>query len=340
MNSLLKKLCESNGVSGCENNIRSIIINEIKDYVTEYKIDNLGNLIVFKKGKNRSKNKLMISAHMDEVGFIVTDINCDGLISFNEVGGIDRRVLPGRRVIINDKITGVIGVKPIHLCKSGERSKIPEYSSLYIDIGAENKSEAQKYVSLGDVISFESFYEENEYTIKSKALDDRLGCYLMIKMIKSELEYDTYFTFVTQEEIGLHGSNVASYSVNPDFAIVLESTTAADIPEVSSSKQVCNLGQGAVIGYMDRRTIYDRDMINYCEKLSEDKDIKIQFKRAVAGGNDAGAIHESRGGVKTLAVSIACRYLHSSISVIAKEDINSVYNLAYNLAQGICGGKL
>ncbi len=337
---ILKTLCETNGVSGSEENVRSIIINEIKDYVTEYKTDNLGNLIAFKKGRNRASKKLMISAHMDEVGFIVTDITSGGLIKFDEVGGIDRRVLPGRRVVINDKVTGVIGVKPVHLCDSGERAKIPEYSEMYIDIGAESKKEAEKFVSLGDVVSFESFYEDNGYTIKSKALDDRAGCYLMIRMIKSDLEYDTYFTFVTQEEVGLHGSKVAAYSLNPDFAIVLESTTAADIPDVSSAKQVCNLKGGAVIGYMDRRTIYDRGLIDHCKKLSEEKNIKIQFKRAVAGGNDAGAIHESKNGVRTLAISLPCRYLHSSNSVIAKDDITDVYNLAYSLAQDICGGKI
>lgn len=337
---LLKKLCTANGISGDENLVRDIIINEIKVYVTEYRIDNLGNIIAFKKGKNRPVNKLMISAHMDEVGFIVTDITSDGMIKFNEVGGIDRRVLPGRRVIIGEKTVGVIGVKPIHLCDSDEREKIPAYSSMYIDIGADSKEEAEKYVSLGDSVSFEAFYEDNGYTIKSKALDDRAGCFIMINMIKSDLKYDTYFTFVTQEEVGLHGSKVAAYSVYPDFALVLESTTAADIPEVAESKQVCNVGQGAVIGYMDRRTIYDKGMIELSKKLAEENDIKLQFKRAVAGGNDAGAIHESRGGVRTLAVSLPCRYLHAQISLIAKSDLDDVSKLAYLLSESISGGKL
>jgi endoglucanase len=198
---LLKELCSSNGISGNEKNIRDIIISEIKDYVTEYHIDNLGNIIAFKKGKKRAEKKLMISAHMDEVGFIVTDITSDGLIRFNEVGGIDRRVLLGRRVIIENKTVGVIGVKPIHLCNSDEKKRIPSYDSMYIDIGADSKEEAEKFVSLGDNIAFESFYEDNGFTIKSKALDDRAGCFLMTEMIKSELEYDMYFTFVTQEEV-------------------------------------------------------------------------------------------------------------------------------------------
>ncbi len=337
---LLKELCSSNGISGNEKNIRDIIISEIKDYVTEYQIDNLGNIIAFKKGKKRAEKKLMISAHMDEVGFIVTDITSDGLIKFDEVGGIDRRVLLGRRVIIENKTVGVIGVKPIHLCNSDEKKKIPSYDSMYIDIGADSKEEAEKFVSLGDNIAFESFYEDNGFTIKSKALDDRAGCFLMTEMIKSKLEYDMYFTFVTQEEVGLRGSKVAAYTVNPDFAIVLESTTAADVPDVSVEKQVCSVGNGAVIGYMDRRTIYDRGMIERAKILSENNNIKLQFKKAVAGGNDAGSIHESRGGVRTLAISLACRYLHSSLSLIAKSDLDDVYNLALLLSEDICGGRL
>lgn len=337
---LLKELCSSNGISGNEKNVRDIIISEIKDYVTEYHIDNLGNIIAFKEGKKRAEKKLMISAHMDEVGFIVTDITSDGLIKFDEVGGIDRRVLLGRRVIIENKTVGVIGVKPIHLCNSDEKKKIPSYDSMYIDIGADSKEEAEKFVSLGDNIAFESFYEDNGFTIKSKALDDRAGCFLMTEMIKSDLEYDMYFTFVTQEEVGLRGSKVAAYTVNPDFAIVLESTTAADVPDVSVEKQVCSVGNGAVIGYMDRRTIYDRGMIERAKILSENNNIKLQFKKAVAGGNDAGSIHESRGGVRTLAISIACRYLHASLSLIAKSDLDDVYNLALLLSEDICGGRL
>lgn len=339
MKDLLKKLCTENGISGCEKPVREIIINEIKDYVTECKIDNLGNIIAFKKGKKASGNKLMISAHMDEVGFIVTDVDRDGYIKFDEVGGIDRRVLPGRSVKIND-INGVIGVKPIHLCGADERKSILKYSSMYIDIGANNREEALKYVGLGDSITFESVYNENDYTIMSKALDDRAGCFIMIEMIKSELEYDTYFTFVTQEEVGLHGSKVAAYSVAPDFSIVLESTTAADIPEIAESKQVCNVGKGAVIGYMDRRTIYDKGLIERAKKISDEENIKLQFKRAVAGGNDAGAIHESRGGVRTLAISLPCRYLHSQISLISKNDIDDVYKLAVLLSKDICGGNI
>lgn len=337
---LLRKLCTANGISGDENNIKKIIFDEIKEYATDISTDNLGNLIVYKKGLKTPKNKLIISAHMDEVGFIVTDITSDGFIKFDEVGGIDRRVVLGTNVLIKNKINGVTSVKPVHLCDSEERSKIPSYCDMCIDIGANSREDAETVVSLGDSITFSSFYFENNYTIKSKALDDRLGCFIMIEMIKQELPYDMYFTFVVQEEVGLRGAKVAAYRVEPDFAIVLESTTAADIPEVAQAKQVCNLSGGAVIGYMDRSTIYDKGLINHCKKLSKEKNIKIQFKRAVAGGNDSGIIHSTKNGVRTLAISIPCRYLHSQMSLISKSDIDDVYNLAENLAFDICGDNL
>jgi endoglucanase len=337
---LLKKLCLANGISGDENAVRAIILEEIKDYATEINIDNLGNILVFKKGKSQTKNKLMISAHMDEVGFIVTDITSDGFIKFDEVGGIDRRVVLGCNVLINNKVSGVTGVKPVHLCSKDESTAIPPYAQMYIDIGVNSREEAEKVVSLGDSITFDSFYMENDYTIKSKALDDRLGCFIMIEMIKQNLPYDMYFSFVVQEEVGLRGAKVAAYTVNPDYAIVLESTTAADVPEVSPSKQVCNVGNGAVIGYMDRSTIYDKGLIERCKEISAEKNIKLQFKRAVAGGNDAGIIHSTRNGVRTLAISIPCRYLHAQTGLISKSDIDDVYNLAYNLANDICGEQV
>lgn len=337
---LLKGLCLASGISGDENNIREIILSEIREYATDITTDNLGNIIVYKKGLSRAENKLMISAHMDEVGFIVTDITPEGFIKFDEVGGIDRRVVLGCNVLINNKVSGVTGIKPIHLCGGDERSRIPSYSDMYIDIGANSRADAEKAVTLGDSVTFDSFYYENDYTIKAKALDDRLGCYIMTEMIKSELPYDMYFTFVVQEEAGLRGARVAAYTVDPDFAIVLESTTTADIPEVSSSKQVCSLGEGAVVGYMDKSTIYDKRLLERCKKLSSEKNIKLQFKRAVAGGNDAGAIHSSRNGVRTLAVSIPCRYLHSQMGEICKADIDDVSALAHSLACDICGGRL
>lgn len=337
---LFKKLCTANGISGDEKNVRDLIIKEISDYATDITVDNLGNLIVFKKGKERAKNKLMISAHLDEVGFIVSDITQDGFIRFDEVGGIDRRILPGCNVLINNKVRGVIGIKPIHLCSSDEQKKTPTYNQMYIDIGAVDKQQALSVVSLGDSITFDTNYYENDFTIQSKAIDDRFGCFVLIEMIKQTLPFDTYFIFVTQEEVGLRGAKVAAYTVNPDFCIVLEATTAADIPGANESRQVCNLTQGAVVGFMDKSTIYDKVLLNCCNNISENKGYKLQFKRAVAGGNDSGIIHKSRCGVRTIAISIPCRYLHSQCSMIAKSDMDDVYNLARDLTIDIAGGNI
>lgn len=335
---LLRTLCTSNGISGDEGAIREIIINEIKDYA-EYEVDPLGNILAFKKGKNRAEKKLMLSAHMDEVGFIVTDITDDGLLKFDEVGGLDRRVLPARAVVVNGK-NGVIGVKPVHLCEGDEDKTIPKLGDMYIDIGADTREEAEKAVSLGDSVTFVPRYLDNGFTIRSKALDDRVGCFILINLIKSELEYDTHFCFLVQEEVGLRGARAAAFTVAPDFSLVLEATTAADVPDVAPAKQVCRIGSGAVIGFIDRHTIYDREMLRLAFDLANKNGLKAQLKKAVAGGNDAGSIHSSRGGVRTLAVSIPCRYLHAQNSLIAKSDLDDLYTLVALLSKELSGGKL
>ena len=338
---LLERLCKCDGISGDEGEVRKLIIEEIKPYADSISVDNLGNLIVHKKGKNRAKSKLMLSAHMDEVGLMVTDITSDGYLKFDEVGGIDRRVLLGKSVTVgNNKINGVIGVKPIHLCKGEETGRIPELSEMYIDIGADSKEDALKNIKYGDSINFVSYFTVTSDSITSKALDDRFGCLVLIELIKSELEYDMDFAFVVQEEVGLRGAKVAAFTVDPEFALVIETTTAADIPEIDTNKQVCNLSDGAVISVMDRRTIYDKDMVALAFDCAEKSDIKAQYKRAVAGGNDAGVIHSSRSGVRTLAVSLPCRYLHSPNCVVNKQDCENMIELVLMLAKNIAGGKL
>lgn len=338
---LLKKLCLANGVSSGEQAVREIILSEIKDYADNIKIDNSGNIIAFKKGLKRAVNKLMISAHMDEVGFIVTGINPDGTLSVDEVGGVDRRVAVGKRVkLCSSNLDGVFGIKPIHLSKGDSRNDIPKLSQMYIDIGASNKEDARKYVQAGELVAFEGFYEENEQAVITKALDDRAGCLVLIEMIKNKLPYDMYFTFVVQEEVGLRGAKTAAYTVDPDCSIVVETTTAADIPDVSGSRQVCRLGEGAVISFMDRRTIYDKEMYREAFKAAESAGVKAQAKQAVAGGNDAGVINISNGGVRTAAVSLPCRYLHSPHTVIYKSDLDSVYHTVQELAESVSGGKV
>ena len=324
----LKTLCCLNGVSGNEDEVRDYIISQI-DGFCKYHVDNLGNIIVLKKGKNTPKNKVLISAHMDEVGMIVTYINSDGTLKISTVGGVDARAIFGRQVLVGaEKIVGVIGAKAVHNLTAEEKDQAVKADKLYVDIGAKDKAQAEKIVSLGDVISFKSdFIEFGDGFIKAKAIDDRAGCAIMIDLIRSELEFDTCFTFVTGEEIGLRGAKVASYTVDPDIAIVLETTTAADIPSASAEKQVCKLGNGAVVSFMDRATIYNKELYNLAFETAKENNIPCQTKTMVAGGNDSGAIHLSRGGVKTMAISVPCRYLHSPSSVIKKSDFEAVYIL-------------
>ena len=335
---LLKNLCMLNGISGNENSVREFIIEKI-DGKCNYSVDNLGNIIAFKKGRNVPEKKVMISAHMDEVGMIVTYINEDGTLKISPVGGIDPRVVFGRRVYIgSSKIPGVIGGKAIHNLTADERKNAVKFEDMNVDIGCSTKDDAEKLIDLGDSVCFVSdFFEFGDNRIKGKAIDDRAGCAIMIQMINSELEYDTWFTFVVQEEIGLRGATVAVKAVKPDYAIVIESTTAADIPSAFNEKQVCRLGNGPVISFMDRHTIYDKELYNMAFKLAKENNIPCQTKTMVAGGNDAGAIHLGAGGVKTAAISLPCRYLHSPSSVIDKNDfynscklINLMLNRIYS----------
>ena len=330
----LKALCTLDGISGDESKVRDYIISKIKDKC-EYRIDPMGNLIAFRKGRKKPKNKVMLSAHMDEVGFICTYICDNGFIKFINVGGVDPKVAVGRAVKIGEKgINGVIGNKAVHLCNDDEEKTAPKLDKLYIDIGAEKKEDAEKYVSIGDCVYFVSdFVEFGEDKIKAKAIDDRFGCAIMLKMIESELEYDTHFAFLVQEEVGCRGAGAAAFAIRPDYAVVLEATTASDISGVSDEDRVCVQGKGAVVSFMDRSTVYNRDMFKGAFAIAKEKNIPVQPKTTVAGGNDASAIHKACSGVYTIAVSLPCRYIHSGTSVGDKKDMQACYDLAVALCE-------
>ena len=335
---LLRRLCAARGISGNEDAVRDMLLEEVRPYADSVEISPLGNIIVFKKGAQRPKIRLMVSAHMDEVGMIVTHITDEGLLKFSTVGGIDRRVLCGRAVTVGGSVPGVIGAKPIHLLKEEEKEKSVPLEDLYIDIGANDREEAEQYVLSGDPVCFDSVFDTANGMVKSRALDDRAGCAILIQMIQSELPFDLFFTFVVQEEIGLRGAKTAAYMVKPEAAIVVESTTAADVAGVDKDRQVCRVGEGPVISFMDRHTIYDREYYKMAFSAAKRIGVKCQAKQAVAGGNDAGAIHVSRGGVRTLAVSLPCRYLHSAVGVISQEDYEAAGKLISGLAEEIAGG--
>lgn len=334
---ILQELCALGGISGREHQVADWIQSRLPAGVTVHR-DPLGNLLVHKQGRERPSHRLMLCAHMDEVGLIINDIIPEGLLGFSCVGGIDTRVLLARQVLVGErKIPGVIGLKPIHLTKSEERSTLPKVDELYIDIGASDREEARALVRLGDSVTFMPGVRELGKTVlESKAIDDRLGCAVLLEMLREELPFDMDFAFTVQEEVGTRGASAAAYTIDPDFALIVETTTAADIVGVSGSDKVCEQGKGAVVPFMDRGTIYDRGLYELAFKTASAHGIPIQTKTKVAGGNDAGAIHGTRAGIRCIAVSAPCRYLHSPGVTVRREDAQAVLDLTRSLAAEIC----
>lgn len=331
----LKKYCDALSPSGMEQEIRDIIIADIAPYC-EYEVDPCGNLIAFKKGKKRRDKKVVFAAHMDEVGFMVSFIDEDGYIYFGEIGGIDRRVVSGRRVTFCESgVKGVVASKAIHLQPMSERGICEPVSSMRIDIGCTSREEAEKYVGIGDCCVFSPNYEEfGDGFIRSKALDDRFGCAVLVSMIKEELEYDTYFAFNTCEEVGCDGALEVAYRLRPDVAVIIEATTAGDMPGTPKHRRACALREGAVLSFMDGGTIYNRPFFDYACKLAEEKGIKYQAKNVVAGGNEARAFQSTGSGAKVLAISAPTRYIHSESNVLCKDDITAVRDLAWAINEG------
>lgn len=333
---LFENLCSIWAPSGSEEKLVEFILKEVSQFA-ECTVQPNGNIICFKKGKKPSVKKVMLDAHTDEVGIIVTSICSDGFIKFATLGGINVAVMLGRKVIFENGTVGVVGIKPTHLTKDDEKKKFPEAESLYIDIGASSAEEAKKYVALGDSAVFEGKYTRlGDDTVKSRAIDDRAGVAVLIALLKEESEYDFYATFTVQEELGCRGARTAAYSVEPDAAIVLEATTAADLHGVSKENLVCALGEGPAISFMDNGTLYDKRLFN----AALNSGIKCQVKSKVAGGNNSGAIHLSRSGCPTLAVSLPCRYIHSASSVANINDLKAMFELTKKMLLDIAGGNI
>lgn len=332
---LLEQLCMLNGASGDEKSVRDFIISRLPDDCEHY-TDALGSLIVNKKGERTPKNKVAVFAHTDEVGFIVTYITDDGYVFIAPVGGIDDSALFGKKVTVNG-LVGVAGGKAVHQCNGDESKKLPKITDMTIDFGFESKEEAEKYIALGDFGYFNSeFVRFGDGFIKSKALDDRVGVAVMLEMLTEKSEFDYTCVFTVQEEIGTRGAAAAAYTVNPDYAVVAESTTASDIPDMPEHKKVCKVGGGAVVSFMDRATLYNRGLYKRAFDIAERNGIPCQTKTVVAGGNDAGAIHKAAGGIKTVAVSLPCRYIHSGSSVGSVKDMESVEKLIRALVKELC----
>lgn len=337
---LIERLCQSFGPSGCESDVARVIKEEISDITDEIKLDRMGNLIArmrFGDLGAQKRTRVMVSAHMDEVGFMINEIKSDGYLGFDTVGGISDSVLAGRRVTVRTRsgdILGVIASKAIHHKDKKERKKAPAPDKLYIDIGAKSGEEAEGLVRVGDFAVFDSeFYTFGEGLVKAKALDDRMGCVAMIETMRAlkqnplDSDTDVYFCFTVREEIGLSGAQTAAYGIRPDTAIVLETTAIADILDVAASGRVADVGAGVVISVMDRSTVYDKGLVNAAMRTAKENGIKAQLKRYVSGGNDAGHIHKTADGARTLAMSVPTRYLHSPACVASLSDFEAQRDL-------------
>lgn len=333
----LKTLCYLSGPSGYEDEVRDYILERVMPHADEVMTDSMGNLIVTKKGRVVPTKKIMLCAHMDEVGIIITGIDDDGYLRFDFLGGVDRRVVIGKRVYIGkNRIPGVIGIKAYHLVDKEEEKNVPKREEMYVDIGAASKDEAEGLVPLGDYGVFDdSVYEFGEGFIKAKALDDRVGCAAMIKLLESELPCDCTFAFTVQEEIGTRGAKVVANRICPEVAIVLEGTTAADLPDVPEGKTICKLGEGIVIPFMDRGTLYSRRLYSQVTELADMNNIKWQTKHMIAGGTDASVIQRSGIGVDTIALSAPLRNIHSPASIAKISDFEVMPELARLLIETV-----
>ncbi|HWQ43607.1 MAG TPA: M42 family metallopeptidase [Desulfosporosinus sp.] len=324
---LLKSLSELNGTSGAEGLVRNFLRQQVESFVDTVTVDKIGNLIATKNG-HLGGPKVMLTAHMDEVALMIVDITSDGFLKFRPVGGIDARILVSKPVQINETLVGVIGAKAIHLQKPSERQKALHFDQLYIDIGAKSKEEAAGKVKLGDYAYFITKCEPfGEGLYKGKAFDDRVGCAILVELLKRDYDIPLVAAFTVQEEVGLRGAKIAAYHINPDFAIVIEGTVAADVSDQGEKGWVTELGKGPACSLMDRTTLYNPKLIQWVADLAREKGIPLQFRRGSSGGNDAGPIHVSRTGIPTIALSVPCRYIHSCVSVISEKDYSACFNL-------------
>lgn len=321
---LMKELCALPGPSGCEDAVRAFVLKRVKPFADEIRTDAIGNVMVFRKGAKALDRPIALCAHMDEVGVIIKKITEDGMLKFGFVGGVDPRVVIGRPVRFGD-VPGVIGIKAVHLTTAAERRTMPKTKNLYIDIGATSRAAAEKLVSLGDYGVFDSAVVEfGDGLIKAKAIDDRVGCAALLRLLEDEPPVDTWFCFTVQEETGLRGAASMAFALDPGFAMVLEGTTAADLAEVKGADAVCRVRGGVVLPFMDGATIYDAALFELLRDACTKRGIPWQTKTRVAGGTDAGRIHRSRAGVRVCAAAAPVRYIHSPSSVAAKADCEAV----------------
>jgi endoglucanase len=329
---LFREICEAPGAPGYENKIRKVILREIKDFADEISVDNMGNVIALRKG-NGDGPKLMVAAHMDEIGFMVSHIDEHGFLRFHPLGGFDPKTLTAQRVIVHGKkdLMGVMGSKPIHVMTAEERAKLPVLTDYFIDIGLPYE-EVIKYVSVGTPITRERGLIEIGHCVNSKSIDNRVSVFMLVETLRElkgvDLPCDFYAAFTVQEEVGLRGASVAAHQVDPDFGIALDTTIAYDLPAARNHEMITRLGEGVAIKVMDSSVVCDQRMVRFMQDRAEAAGIKFQMEVLPAGGTDTGALQRygKRGSIAG-ALSIPTRHLHQVIEMAHKEDIRNGIDL-------------
>ena len=330
---LLEELSNAFGPSGCEDDVRRTLARALRGKVDDLRTDALGNLIAFKRGIGAEPRlRVMVDAHTDEVGLIITRLEKNGLLGFRVVGGIDPRLLPAKRVVVgHDRIPGVILWPPVHLSKPAQREQVTGISELVIDIGATSDDEARAHVKMGDYAAFATRFqqltEDGLRTAKGKAFDDRAGCAAAAALAEGQYEVDLFLSFSVQEEVGLRGARVAAFGIEPDLAFALEGTVCDDLPKKADTSPTTRLGKGPAITIMDHTFIADRRLVQLLVATAEAQNIPYQFKQPGVGGTDTGAIHVSRTGVPSVALAVPCRYIHTPAGLLSLDDLDNTVAL-------------
>lgn len=327
---LLEKLSNAFGPSGCEDEVRRTLARALRDKVDDLQTDALGNLIAFKQGTGpEPRLKVMVDAHTDEVGLMITRIEKNGTLGFRAVGGIDDRLLMAKRVIVSqDRLPGVILAPPIHLTKPEQRKQVIKIEQLVIDVGATSADEAKALVKLGDYAVFDTCFQvladNGLRAAKGKSFDDRAGCAAAAALADGEYPVDLYLSFSAQEEVGLRGARVAAFRIEPDVAFALEGTVCDDIPKKEDVSPTTKLGKGPAITTMDHTFIADKRLVHLLADTAQANGIPYQLKQPGVGGTDAGAIHLSKTGVPSVAVAVPCRYIHAPVSMLSLNDFDNL----------------
>jgi len=341
---LLERLCNACAISGDESEVRTIVMEQVRPHVDQVNVDAMGNLLARRQGQGENRLRVMLAAHMDEVGFMITEDEGEGIYRFDTVGGLDAQQLVGKPVWVGrDHLPGLIGTKPIHLTKKDELSQPIAMDALRIDIGLGNSSK----VKVGDRATFATAFSQLGPSLRAKALDDRLGVAILIELIRQPLpNIDLLAAFTVQEEVGLRGARVAAYALNPQVAFVLDCTPAYDFPSweaggyhpgdgTENTRYNSRLGAGPAIYLADRYTLSPPRLIRHLVETAEAHNIPYQFRQPGGGGTDAGAIHRQREGIPSISIAVPGRYMHTAASLVRLADWENTLALIYHALTGL-----